>query len=158
MRTAMTLILGLAAASIIGVGAAQAQTQPKEFSWERKTNQLLQPKKINRLDRAQRVLNRNLRQLNLPKNRIFDSKAAAVLAPPSSDVTRYGGLDSDRDGFISRGEYMTGRSRPVRAGSHGVTRNNSRQSRLHSRFRAADRNRDGRLSASELQSVRNRRF
>jgi hypothetical protein len=56
------------AASAIGIGVAEAQTQPEAFSWERKTNQLLQPKTINRLDRAQRVRNRDLRQLNLPNN------------------------------------------------------------------------------------------
>jgi hypothetical protein len=158
MRTAITLILGLVAASAIGIGLVEAQTQPEAFSWERKTNQLLQPTKINRLDRAQRVRNRDLRQLNLPKNRIFGSNTEAIAAPQSPDLTRYSRLDSDRDGSISRSEYLTGRSRPVRAGASGATRNNSRQSRLHSRFRAADRNRDGRLSASELQNVRNRRF
>jgi hypothetical protein len=145
-------------ASAIGIGVAEAQTQPEAFSWERKTNQLLQPKTINRLDRAQRVRNRDLRQLNLPKNRIFGSNTEAIAAPPSPDLARYSRLDSNRDGSISRSKYLTGRSRPVRAGAYGATRNNSRQSRLDSRFLAADRNRDGRLSTSELQSVKNRRF
>ena len=158
MRPTIALILGLAAASVIGVSTAEAQTQPKPFSWERKTNKLLQPKRIDRLDRVHRVLNRDARELNLSKNRIFGSDAEVTVAPPSSDVARYGRFDTDRDGFISRGEYLAGRSRPVRAGTHGEARHSSRQSRLHSRFRAADRNRDGKLSTSELQRLQNRRF
>ena len=158
MRTAIALVLGLAAASVIGVGAAEAQTQPEPFSWERKTNKLLQPKKSDWLNRAYRVLNRDFRELNLSKNRIFGSDAEAIVTPPSSDAAGYGRFDTDRDGFISRGEYMAGRSRRVRAGAYGGARHNSRHSRLHSRFRKADRNRDGKLSTGELQRVQNRRF
>ena len=158
MRTAIALVLGLAAASVIGVGAALAQTQPAPFSWERKTNKLLQPKRVDWIGHARRVLNRDIRALNLSKNRIFGTTAEETVAPPLPDVARYGRFDSNRDGLISRDEYLAGRSRHVRAGARGVARRNSRQSRLHSRFRAADRNRDGQLSAAELQRVRNRRF
>ena len=158
MRTVIALVLGLAAACVIGVSAAEAQTQPEPFSWERKTNKLLQPKRIDWLDRAHRVLNRDFRELNLSKNRIFGSDAEATVAPPSSDAARYGRFDTNRDGFISRGEYLAGRSRPVRAGAYGEARHSSRRSRLHSRFRAADRNRDGKLSTGELQRIQNRRF
>lgn len=158
MRTVIALVLGLAAASVIGVSAAEAQTQPEPFSWERKTNKLLQPRRIDRLDRAHRVLTRDFRKLNLSKNRVFGPNAKATAAPPSSDMARYGRFDTNRDGFISRGEYLARRSRPVRAGAHGVARHSSRQSRLHSRFRAADRNRDGKLSTGEFQRLRNRRF
>ena len=158
MRTAIALVLGLAAASIIGVSATKAQTQPDPFSWERKTNKLLQPKRADWVGHARRVLNRDFRQLNLSKNRIFSSAAEEAVAPPLPDVARYGRFDTNRDGLISRGEYLAGRSRPVRAGAYGGARRNSRQSRLHSRFRAADHNGDGKLSTAELQRLQNRRF
>ncbi len=158
MRTVFAFILGLAAASVIAMSTAEAQTQPEPFSWERKTNRLLRPNPIDRLDRAHRVLNRDVGKLNLPKNRNFGSAAEAVAAAPSSNAARYARLDSNRDGFISRGEYLAGRSRPVRAGAIVRTRHGWRQSRLQSRFRAADRDRDGKLSVKELDGIRNRRF
>ena len=169
MRTAIALVLGLVAASLIGTTTATttawAQTQPEPFAWERKTNMLLHPKRIDRLSRAQRVLNRDSRKLGRAVNRIFGPAAEAAAVTPSPTGSsgparhgRHGRLDSNRDGFISRGEYLSGRSRPARAGTHGRARHVSRRARLHSRFRAADRNRDGKLSTDELQSLRNHRF
>ena len=158
MRKAIALVLGLAVATLIGMGSTVAQTQPKAFSWERKTNQLLQPKSFDQLGRAQRALRRDLNPLKLGNNRVFGTNGEATAPQSSSDVARYGRLDSNRDGFISRGEYMSGRSRPARARTYGTARQHARQTRLNSRFRNADLNRDGRLSTAELQSVRNRRF
>ena len=158
MRPAIALVLGLAAASLLGAGAAPAQTQPEPFSWERNTNRLLQPKRIDRLDRARRILDRDTRKLNLPKNRIFGADAEAAGVAPLSGAARHGRFDTDRDGFVSRGEYLAGRSRPARAGAYGGARHRLRRSRLKSRFRAADRNHDGRLSNGELQNLKNRRF
>ncbi len=63
-----------------------------------------------------------------------------------------------RDGYITRSEYLNGQSRPARAGAHGSARRNSHRSRLNSRFRAIDRDCDGKLSAGGLESMRNRRF
>ena len=158
MRTALAIVLGLAAASLFAAAAAVAQTQPEPFSWERKTNRLLQPKRIDHIARARRVLNRDIGKLALPKNRIFSTGAEAATPPPAPDAGRHGRLDTNRDGFISRGEYVAGRSRPARAGAYGRARHNARRSRIESRFRAADRNRDGRLSTGELQGLGNRRF
>ncbi len=158
MRTANAIDLALAAACVFGASATEAQRQPEPFPWERKTNRLLQPKKIDQIERARRLLNRDIRKLTLPKNRIFGSGAEAAGTPPAPDADRHGRLDTNRDGFISRGEYLTGRTRPARAGAYGRARHNSRRSRLDSRFRAADRNRDGRLSTGELQGLGNRRF
>lgn len=158
MRGVLAIVLGLAVACVIGASAAEAQTQPKPFPWERKTDRLLHPKRIDRVEHARRVLNRDVRKLTLGKNRIFGSGAAATRTPPASDAARHSGLDTNRDGFISRDEYMSGRTRPARAGRFGRARRNARQSRLNSRFRAADRNRDGKLSTGELGSLGNRRF
>ena len=157
MRAVFTII-SLLVLAVVGVSGVEAQTQPAPFPWERETNSLLQPRKLDRLDHARRVLNRDVRKLHLPKNRRLGSGAGTTEARPSSDVSHYGRLDTDRDGFISRGEYLNGRSRPARAGADGRARNNSRRSRLNSRFRSADRNGDGRLSGAELGSLRNRRF
>ncbi len=158
MRAVFTIIIGLVVVAVVGASGVDAQTQPAPFPWERETNSLLQPKKLDRLGHARRVLNRDVRKLQLPKNRRLGSGAGTAAAQPSSDATRHGRLDTNRDGFVSRGEYLNGRARSARAGVDGWARNNSRRSRLDSRFRSADRNGDGRLSGTELGSLRNRRF
>ena len=55
--------------------------------------------------------------------------------------------DTNRDGKLSIGEYFSLRSRPTAAGPDGTARRRAIDSRLRSRFRAADSNRDGQLSA-----------
>ena len=74
-------------------------------------------------------------------------------APPRYEAYRW--LDSDRDGFISRQEYFSGRSSVTFAGQ---ARRRAALRRLDSRFRDADRNRDGRVSAGELEGLGNARF
>lgn len=75
MRSAFALGLGLAAASVICVSATKAQTQSEPFSWEHKTNKLLQPKRFDRLGHTCRVLNRDVRELKLSKVQIFSFAA-----------------------------------------------------------------------------------
>ena len=158
MRTIFAFVLGLAATTIVGAGIADAQRQPEPFPWERKTNRLLQPKSIDWIGQARRVLDRDIQKLNLRKNRKFEFDAGAAVATLSRERTRYDRLDANRDGFITRSEYISGRTRPTRAGAYVGRRRGSHRSRLKSRFRAADRDRDGKLSAKELNGMGNRRF
>ena len=67
-------------------------------------------------------------------------------------------LDENRDGSVSRQEYMLKRQRPAEAGSRGTSSQMRRLKRLDSRFRAADRNRDGKLSGPEIDAMKGRRF
>lgn len=67
-------------------------------------------------------------------------------------------LDANRDGFVSRDEYFAGRQRGPTAGNQGTMRHVERYRRLDSRFRAADRDRDGRLTAEEIDAMQGRRF
>ena len=67
-------------------------------------------------------------------------------------------LDTNRDGVVSRHEYFTGRQRPATAGAEGTNQHVRRIQRLNSRFRAADRNRDGRLVGPEIDAMKGRRF
>ncbi len=155
----MTLAFPLGLALLLGVaGSAAAQTQPEPFPWQRKTDRLLNPKIVDPLAHARAILDRGISAPRLPANRKSRSTANPARARPSLATTAYGRFDTDRDGFISRAEYLAGGTRPGRAGAAGLARQASRRARLDSRFRVADRNRDGKLSASELQGLRNRRF
>jgi len=156
MRTTLAFPLGLAL--LIGAGAAAAQTQPEPFPWQRKTDRLLNPKFVDPLAHARAILDRGITAPRSPANRKSWSGANPATPRRSLGTTAYGRFDTDRDGFISRGEYLAWRTRPVRAGAAGLARQASRRARLVSRFRAADRDRDGKLSASELHGLRNRRF
>lgn len=158
MRYAYALVLGLITLGFIGATAAAAPMQPAPFPWERKSDKPAKSKIVDPLDRARRVLDRDFRRLKLPGNRVFDTGAAQDGTQPAPGATRYDRLDSDRDGFVSRGEYVRARSRPVRAGAQGRARYDAHRARLDSRFRAADRNGDGRLSSGELDGIQNRRF
>lgn len=99
---------------------------------------------------------KSLESLGLPANIKFPGMKSATTAPVGLD--RYARLDVDRDGSISRREYMLGRFRGSRAGVAGESKRLRYQARLASRFRAADRNRDGEISAEEIAKLRNPRF
>lgn len=53
---------------------------------------------------------------------------------------------------------MLKHQRPAVAGSRGTSSQMRRLKRLDSRFRAADRNRDGKLSGTEIDAMKGRRF
>jgi hypothetical protein len=67
-------------------------------------------------------------------------------------------LDTNQDGFVSREEYMRDHQRGATVGDIGTQRYMQRYHRFDSRFRAADRDRDGRLSPDEIDAMQGRRF
>jgi hypothetical protein len=117
-----------------------------------------------------------LRRLGLPYYDPEAAKAATKTAPgavpggvgatasPSQSPTlrdldrNYSRHDSNRDGVISRGEYLNSRARVTPPAARNTFRERIFQERAASRFRANDRNGDGRLSPDELQDLRNPRF
>lgn len=64
-------------------------------------------------------------------------------------------FDSDRDGEITQQEYYSGKSR---GGNASGFRARKARARMRSNFRAADRDRNGRLSTQELGTIGNPRF
>ena len=64
-------------------------------------------------------------------------------------------FDADRDGEVTQREYM---SRRLRGPSNSGIRDRRHFTRMRSNFRAADRDRNGRLSKKELRAIRNPRF
>ncbi len=150
---ATALALGLAAAP------ALAQTGPAPFPWERKTDAQMKGVFGDPTAGLRGRDERALRKLGLPPNaRLGRPRAAAAEDPAAAALARYVWIDADRDGYISRGEYFAARLRPRRVGSFGMARGRAQRARIDSRFRSADRNRDGRISADELAALRNPRF
>jgi hypothetical protein len=155
------------AAALIGVlvaGAVSsvvvAQQQPKPFPWENNANKFLNrgvPKIENPIDKR---INQGLKSLGLPTQPQLDTtkNAKPLPEPPGLSEAVIPRLDSNRDGVVSRDEYFTGRRRPATTGTEGTNQHVRRMQRLNSRFRAADRNRDGRLSGTEIDAMKGRRF
>jgi len=81
-----------------------------------------------------------------------------LLEPPGLSKAVIPRLDTNRAGVVSRDAYFTGRQRPATAGAEGTNPHVRRIQRLNSRFRAADRNRDGRLSGPDIDAMKGRRF
>lgn len=131
--------------------------------FRQRSGRLLGPDPQARLDQALRKLNQDpMARLgysaNVPQSRDPEAgpAAAAPAAPPAFD--RFSGMDRDRDGAISRQEYMSARSRFFPAGRTGATRRRAVTARLKARFRRMDSNRDGRITAEELESPGDLRF
>ena len=152
----------LAGAVILGASAtlAVAQQQPAPFPWEKKTDRFFNrtiPKIENPIDKR---INDGLKSIGLPGQPTLDiTKDAEPPAElPGLSQTVLPKLDENRDGSVSRQEYMLKRPRPAVAGSRGTSSQMRRLKRLDSRFRAADRNRDGKLSGPEIDAMKGRRF
>ncbi len=158
-----TDFLGLLA-GVLACGAAStfavAQQQPKPFPWEKDANKFLGrgvPKIENPIDRR---IREGLKSIGLPEQPQLDitKDAPPLSAPPGLSETVLPKLDSNRDGFVSRQEYLLGRQRSVTAGARGIQNHVRRNDRLISRFGAADANGDGRLSGAEIDAMQGRRF
>jgi hypothetical protein len=158
MRTMMLIAVGLA----FFVSATPSMAQKKNSSiypWERKGEQLRRDAQRDPMAKIRARQEKGIKSLALPSNRKLPGlKSASTGASATVGLDSYAGLDNDRDGVISRQEYMSGRFRGSRAGVAGNSKRQRYQSRLDSRFRAADRNRDGKISAAEIANLRNPRF
>lgn len=139
---------------------AVAQQQPQPFPWERDADKFFSrtiPKVENPIDKR---INEGLRSIGLPNQPKLDiTRDAQPLAPPPGlSETVIPKLDTNHDGVISRQEYLLSRQRTPTAGRQGTASQVRRYERLDSRFRAADRNRDGKLSGPEIDAMKGRRF
>lgn len=139
---------------------AVAQQQPAPFPWERDANKFFNqgiPRVENPIDRN---IKESLRKLGLPDQPSPDQgrEAEPEAEPPGLSQSVMPRLDSNDDGYVSRDEYFSSRQRVPTVGIQGTQRYLHRRERLDSRFRAADRNRDGRLSPDEIDGMEGRRF
>ena len=148
------------AAAVFLAAPAAAQQQPKPFPWEKGTERFFRqglPKIENPIDKR---IDEGLKRLGLPPQPKLDITGETVPQeePPGLSETVLPNLDSNRNGFVSRDEYMRSRRRGRIAGARGTERYVRRGQIFDSRFRTADTNRDGRLSAAEIDRMKGRRF
>ena len=160
MRTDFTSLL--TGVFILGASAtfAVAQQQPKPFPWEKNEDRFFSrtvPKVVNPIDKR---IDDGLKSMGLPGQPTLDTTqdAEPLPEPPGLSQTILPRMDANHDGAVSRQEYMQTRQRPGVAGSQGTASQVRRFERLDSRFRAADRNGDGKLSGPEIDAMKGRRF
>ena len=157
---AASLTVGAIGLFFLSVLPAAAQQQPAPFPWERDANKFFNqglPKVDNPIDRN---IKESLRKLGLPDQPSPDQgkEAEPEAEPPGLSQSVMPELDSNRDGYVSRSEYFSSRQRAPIVGNQGTQRSLQRRERVDSRFRAADTNRDGRLSPEEIDGMEGRRF
>lgn len=160
MRTEVTSLIVGAVAFGASATFAFAQQQPQPFPWERDADKFFSrtiPKVVNPIDKR---INEGLRSIGLPNQPKLDitRDAPPLEEPPGLSETVIPKLDQNRDGVVSRQEYMLKRQRSPTAGSAGTASQVRRFERMNSRFRGADSNRDGKLSGPEIDAMKGRRF
>ncbi len=164
------LALMIAAPLAMATGALAQQTKRSPYlpkpakikPWQKKLERAYRPRsRRSRLSKAKRSLNRDFgKRLGLPSHaKINQPKGpnAPVVAPVTLDPV-VSHLDIDRDGSISRSEYVQGRSRLSNFGVKTNRNDQRRTRRLASQFRRTDSNGDGKVSPEELQARGSGRF
>ena len=161
-RNSLTdLTAGLMVAAIFAAtGQVAAQQQPTPFPWEKNAQKFFQqglPKIENPIDKR---INEGLKRLGLPPQPKLDITGDLVPQeePPGLSSSLMPTLDQNRNGFVSRDEYMRSRRGLLHADRRGAEFYIRRGERFDSRFRAADTNRDGRLSPTEIDRMQGQRF
>ena len=154
------------AACLVGSGAvtqtfAQQPVQP----WERdlrkfynRDRKVLQPRIRNPAQDALRKLRRDpLAKLGLPANKALLPPVVTKIAEPTfSPYTA--GYDRYGDGAVTREEYFSSQRRHYGQGVGSANRRMRAINRLGSQFRNADINRDGKVTAKNLNSLPGARF
>ncbi len=107
---------------------------------------------------TKRLYDDPLRKLGEPENKLPGPNTAPGAAPPATLQRGVVELDRDNNGSISREEYFRGRTPFMTPQDRVSNRGRRMMDRLDSQFRNADRNRDGKVTAEELQQGGGRRF
>lgn len=141
--------------------AAPRQAVPPKLPWERDVERYFSRQAQDPgMTGLRKMYEDPLAKYGLPANPAPSSLAPRQGAPPPAtlppEVDR---LDANRDGTITRQEYLSGRTRtpPVLGGTPSL-REQALNARNNTRFRHTDRNGDGIVTPGELGSAPNSRF
>jgi hypothetical protein len=162
-------VLACGLATISDAASPQAPGQPTPFpvdrQIERYTRQQTLPDPIRDRERAEQE---RLKRLGLPvyepakpgagtKSRPGDPGAVSAPAAPTFDP-QYQRLDRNRDGGLSRQEYVNSRMRAMPPQLKGTWREREYRDRVNAQYRALNRNTDRRITPDELQRLPGARY
>jgi hypothetical protein len=162
-------VFACAVAAISDAASAQAPGQPTPFpvdrQIERYTRQQTLPDPIRDRERAEQE---RLKRLGLPvyepakpaagaKSRPGDPAAVSAPAVPTFDP-QYQRLDRNRDGGLSRQEYVNSRMRAMPPQFRNTWREREYRDRVNAQYRAINRNTDRRITPDELQGLPGARY